>query len=76
MVVEFVQGKPYTCPALTALTPSKGKEVAKQEKEVYLFDIVKVHRIFDCLVKDKHIKFSEGHKIPSTEEIKGRKYCN
>ena len=36
MVAEFVHGKPYTCPALT---PSKDKDVAKPNREAYLFDI-------------------------------------
>ena len=36
MAAEFVQGKLYTCPALT---PSKGKEVAKLKKEMYLFEL-------------------------------------
>ena len=36
MVAEFVHGKPYTC---LTLTPSKGKKVAKFEKEAYLFNI-------------------------------------
>ena len=38
MAAEFIHGNPYTCPALT---PSKGKEVAKLDKEAYLFDISK-----------------------------------
>ena len=72
LAVEFVHSKPYTCPALT---PSKGKEMAKPNKEAYLFNILKVDKIFDCLVKDKKIKLPEGHKIPLTKEIKGKKYC-
>ena len=36
MATEFVQGKPCTYPSLT---PSKGIEVTKPEKEAYLFDI-------------------------------------
>ena len=71
IAAKFVHGKPYTCPALT---PSKGKEVAKPEKEAHLFDISKADNIFDCLVKNKQIKFPEGHKILSTEEVKGKKY--
>ena len=72
MAGEFIYAKPYTYPALT---PSKGKEVAKPEKESYLFDISKVDRIFDCLVKDKKIKLPKGHKIPPVDEIKRKKYC-
>ena len=71
VAVEFVQGKRYTCPALTA---SKGKEVANSKMETFLFDISKADQIFYYLVKDKQIKFLEAHKIPLAEEIKGRKY--
>ena len=39
MAAEFVHGKPYT---YLVLTSSKVKEVAKPNKEVYLFDISKV----------------------------------
>ena len=72
MLAKFIQGKSYTC---LTLTPSKGKEVAKPEKEIYLFDISKVDQIFDYLVKDKQINFLDSHKVPSVEDIKGRKYC-
>ena len=63
MAAKFVQGKPYTCPALT---PSKGKEVAKPDREAYLFDMSKAAQIFNCLVKDKQINLPEDHKIPPT----------
>ena len=72
MITKLVHGKPYTCPALT---PSKGKEVAKLDKEAYLFNISKVGQIFDCLVKDKQIKLLKGHKTPLLEELKGKMYC-
>ena len=72
MAAKFVCGKPYAC---LALTPSKVKEVAKPEKEFYLFDISKADQIFDCLVKDKQIKLPEDHKIPPAIKIKGKKYC-
>ena len=72
MATEFIHGKPHTCPTLT---PSKGKEVAKPNKESYLFDISKVDKIFDCLMKDKQIKLSEGHRIRLANEVKRMKYC-
>ena len=71
MAAKFIYGKPYTCP----VTPFKVKEVAKLDKESYLFDIFKADQIFDCLLKDKQIKLPEGHKIPLLNEIKGKKYC-
>ena len=55
--------------------PSKGKEVAKLDREAYLFGISKVDQIFDCLVKGKQIKLLEGQEILPTDEIKGKKYC-
>ena len=72
MTPEFVHGKPYTCPALP---PSKVKEIAKLEKESYLFNISKVDQIFDCFVKDKQIKLPEGHKILPADEVKAKNYC-
>ena len=72
MVAKFIHGKLYT---YSALTPSKGKEAAKLEKEIYLFDISKADQIFNCLVKDKQIKLLEGHKIPPANEVKGKKHC-
>ena len=33
------QSAPQNMPTYLALTPSKGKEVAKPEKEIYMFDI-------------------------------------
>ena len=72
MAARFVHGKLYTCPALT---PSKGKEVAKSDGETYLFDIFMENHIFDYLVKDKQIKLPKSHKIPPVDEIKSKKYC-
>ena len=37
MVAKFIHGKLYT---YSALTPSKGKEAAKLEKEIYLLHFV------------------------------------
>jgi hypothetical protein len=39
------------------------------------FDIGKVEQIFDLLLKEKQLKFSEGYKPPTTQELKGRLYC-
>ena len=72
MAAEYIHSKPYTCPALT---PSKGKEVARLEKESYLFDISKVDHIIDCPVKDKQIKLPKCYKILLVDKIKRKKYC-
>lgn len=55
---------------------TKGKEVqALKSKMEYTFDISKANQIFDHLLKDQQIRLIEGHKIPSTEELKNKKYC-
>jgi hypothetical protein len=35
----------------------------------------KVKQIFDLLLKEKHLKFSEGYKPPTAQELKERSYC-
>ena len=52
-----------------------GKEVAKLDREAYLFDISKADQIFDYLMKNKQIKLLKGHNILLTNEIKGTKCC-
>ena len=47
--------------------------MVKFENEAYLFDITKADQFFYHLVKDKQIKFLEGHKISSAEDIKQKK---
>lgn len=44
-------------------------------KRSYNLDIFKVDQILDILLKGQQLVLSEGHKIPSLEQIKGRKYC-
>jgi hypothetical protein len=41
----------------------------------YTFDITKADKIFDLLLEKVHIKLTAGHKIPSAEELKRRRYC-
>lgn len=47
-------GKPYTYPILT---PSKGKEMAKLEKEMYLFNISKLIKFYIALLKTNRLNF-------------------
>ena len=69
MAIELLRGKPYTCPTFTL---PKGKEKIKiEEKEAYLFDILKIDQIFYFLVKDKQIKLLEGHQLPPTSTTSG-----
>jgi hypothetical protein len=37
--------------------------------------VSKVEQIFDLLLKEKQLKFPEGYKPPTTQELKGRSYC-
>ena len=73
MAAEIVKGRPYSCPELK---PSEGKEMVHSEnKEEFSFEISKVDQIFNHLLKDQQIKLPNGHKIPSLEELKNRRYC-
>ena len=70
VAAEILKRKTYTCPAPR---PLEGKEVT--EKEKFLFDISKADQIFNYLLKDKQIRLPKGHRIPSAEELKNKKYC-
>ncbi|XP_073030718.1 uncharacterized protein [Primulina eburnea] len=41
----------------------------------YTFDVSKTEEVFDFLVKEKFITFPHDHRMPPTEELKGREYC-
>jgi hypothetical protein len=41
----------------------------------YDFDVSKVEQIFELLLKEKQLKFLEGYKPPTAQELKGRSYC-
>lgn len=55
----------------------KDKPIKGENKKVrtFSFDVTKADIIFDKLYKDKQIKLSDKHKLPSPEQIKGKKYC-
>jgi hypothetical protein len=38
------------------------------------FDVSKVKQIFDLLLKEKQLKFPEGFKIPTAQELQGKSY--
>jgi hypothetical protein len=44
-------------------------------KKRYNFDIIKVDKIFDLLLREKQIQLPAGHIIPSAEELGKRRYC-
>jgi hypothetical protein len=48
---------------------------AKKDNEKYGFDVNKADKIFDLLLQEGQIKLSPNHTIPTTEELKNRKYC-
>src|SRR6185312_16209506 len=39
------------------------------------FEVTKVEQIFDLLLKEKHLKLPENHKLPTAQELEGRLYC-
>jgi hypothetical protein len=49
------------------------KSSGKEEK--YDFDITKVDKIFDLLLREKQIQLPAGHTIPSAEELGKKRYC-
>jgi len=63
-LAEWVKNKkPMSCP------------FGHKEPEKFAFDITKVDRIFDFLLREGQIKLSPNHVIPSAEELKKIKYC-
>ena len=39
------------------------------------FDVAKEEQIFDLLLKEKQLKLPENHKLPTTQELRGRPSC-
>jgi hypothetical protein len=65
-VVEWARGaKPVPCKWVKQQGPLKGLD----------FDVSKVEQIFDILLKEKQLKFPEGFKIPTAQELQGSSYC-
>jgi hypothetical protein len=54
-----------TCKWVKQQGPTKGFD----------FDVSKAEQIFDLLLKEKQLKLTEDHKIPTAQEINGRAYC-
>ncbi|KAL2491907.1 putative retroelement [Abeliophyllum distichum] len=57
--------------------PIKNEPVKEENKKsrTFSFDITKADVIIDQLYKDKQIRLSDKHKLPNSEQIKGKKYC-
>jgi hypothetical protein len=65
-VAEWAHGaNPVPCKWVKQTGPAKGFD----------FDVVKVEQIFNLLLKEKQLKFPEGYKPPTAQELKGRSYC-
>jgi hypothetical protein len=59
-VAEWAQGaKPVSCKWVKQQGPSKGFD----------FYVSKVEQIFDLLLKEKQLKFPEGCKFPTAQEL-------
>jgi hypothetical protein len=65
-VAEWARGaNPVPCKWVKQTGPAKGFD----------FDVSKVEQIFNLLLKEKQLKFPEGYKPPTAQELKGRSYC-
>lgn len=49
------------------------KESSKFVKKVYDFDINKENKIYDILLKAKQLILHNDHKVPSLEQMRGKK---
>jgi hypothetical protein len=65
-VAEWTRGEnPVSCKWVKQQGPAKGFD----------FDMSKVEKIFDLLLKEKQLKLPEGCKFPTAQELQGRSYC-
>ena len=87
VLAELNINRPYKCRALVKSKvqelkqnfqrrPNNGSQSGNNFRDKkYNFDLSKIEQIFDLLLKDGQIKLPDGHKIPSAEEMKDKKYC-
>jgi len=68
-VVELLLEPPYTYSNVKI----GGKHKFHNSK--YSFNVTKANKIFDVSLKDKQITLSDDHKISSSEQRKGKRYC-
>ena len=65
-VAEWTRGAdPVACKWVKQQGPAKGFD----------FDVSKAEQIFDLLLKEKQLKLTDGHNVPTAQEINGRPYC-
>ena len=63
-------------PFLEKKAPETWKKSQGSNPQVqYTFKVSKIDQIFNFLLKEKFIKLPVDHKIPTTEELKGKDYC-
>jgi hypothetical protein len=48
---------------------------SKKDEVKYTFDVSKCDKLFDVLLKGGVIKLTEGHVIPSADQLAKKKYC-
>ena len=53
----------------------KLEEKHKFHNSKYSFNVTKANKIFDVSSKDKQITLSDDHKVSSSEQRKGKRYC-
>jgi hypothetical protein len=66
--VDTPRDKPLAC---SFLKPSPGKK----DEVKFTFDVSMCDKLFDVLLQNKVIRFSEGHMIPSPAQMAKGKYC-
>lgn len=71
--INLVELKPGPSYVLSELKLLLVKESSKFVKKVYDFDINKADQIYDILLKDKQLILSDDHKVPSLEQMRGKK---
>ncbi|CAL9005196.1 unnamed protein product [Prunus brigantina] len=85
-LAEIVAKGPYVCKALSKASKDQRPTTAQMSKfsgtsqkavvtKSYTFDISKAEQIFDQLLKEKIIKLSNDHDIPSANELRNKTYC-
>ncbi|KAF7150804.1 hypothetical protein RHSIM_Rhsim02G0050900 [Rhododendron simsii] len=76
-VAKIVNRKPDVCKAFvkTELAKQTVQEASNKPTKAYTFDITKAEAIFYQLLTDKLLKLPFGHKIPTSDELKGKEYC-
>ncbi|CAL2270802.1 unnamed protein product [Prunus armeniaca] len=85
-LAEIMAKGPYVCKVLSKASKDQRPTTAQMSKfsgtsqkavvtKSYTFDISKAEQIFDQLLKEKIIKLSNDHDIPSANELRNKTYC-